>query len=137
MPGNAFDVRGNHQTQRLQVVRRLRKCLHFYFYFLDPESGFMHVRLQSWLPFTIQIYVNGHEWLCRQLDRRAIGYQRYDNALLSIDDPATATRLCCRFVRPRWPPTLDRFAHRVNPCFEAAPHCKSSSPTWSSTRCCR
>ena len=60
-PCNAFDVRGNHQTHRLQVVRRLRKCLHFYFYFLDPELGFMHVRVQSWLPFTIQIYVNGHD----------------------------------------------------------------------------
>jgi hypothetical protein len=84
----------------------LRKCLHFYFYFLDPEFGFMHVRVQSWLPFTIQIYVNGHEWLCRQLDRRGIGYQRYDNALLSIDDPATAAHLCRRFARLRWPPTL-------------------------------
>jgi hypothetical protein len=69
-PCNAFDVRGDHKTRRLQIVRRLRKCLHFYFYFLDPEFGFIHVRLQSWLPFTIQIYVNGHEWLCRQLDRR-------------------------------------------------------------------
>jgi hypothetical protein len=44
----AFDVRGDHKTRRLQIVRRLRKCLHFYFYFLDPEFGFMRVRLQSW-----------------------------------------------------------------------------------------
>lgn len=114
-PCNAFDVRGNHKTQRLEIVHRLRKCLHFYFYFLDPEFGFMHVRLQSWLPFTIQIYVNGREWLCRQLDRRGIGYRRYDNALLAIDDLATAHRLCSRFMRVRWPTTLDRFAHRVNP----------------------
>ncbi len=39
--------------------KRLRKCLHFYFYFLDPEFGFLHVRAQSWLPFTIQIYIYG------------------------------------------------------------------------------
>jgi hypothetical protein len=65
-----------HKTHRLEIVHRLRKCLHFYFYFLDPEFGFMHVRLQSWLPFTIQIYIKGHEWLCRQLDRRGIGYRR-------------------------------------------------------------
>src|SRR3989442_11075565 len=118
-PCNAFDVRGNHKTHRLEIVRRLRKCLHFYFYFLDPELGFMHVRLQSWLPFTIQIYVNGHEWLCRQLDQRGIGYQRYDNALLSIDDLSTAERLCRRFMRLRWPPILDRFAQRVNAVLEA------------------
>jgi hypothetical protein len=118
-PCNAFDVRGNHKTHRLEIVRRLRKCLHFYFYFLDPEFGFMHVRLQSWLPFTIQIYINGREWLCRQLDRRGIGYQRYDNALLSIDDPATAERLCRRFVRLRWPPIFDRFANRFNSALQA------------------
>jgi hypothetical protein len=35
------------------------KCLHFYFYFVDPEFGLMHVRLQSWLPYEIQVYVNG------------------------------------------------------------------------------
>jgi hypothetical protein len=46
-------VRGNHTTHRLEIVRRWRQCLHFYF--LDPELGFMHVRLQSWLPFTVQI----------------------------------------------------------------------------------
>jgi hypothetical protein len=121
-PCNAFDVRGNHKTHRLQIVRRLRKCPHFYFYFLDPDYGFMHVRVQSWLPFTIQIYVNGREWLCRQLDRRGIGYRRYDNALLAIDDLATVARLCRRFVRLRWPPTLDRFGDRVNPLLESMLH---------------
>lgn len=54
-PCSTFTVRGNHQTQRLEVVRENRKCLHFYFYSLDREFGFMHVRLQSWFPFTLQI----------------------------------------------------------------------------------
>jgi len=118
-PCNAFDVRGNHKTHRLEIVRRLRQCLHFYFYFLDPELGFMHVRLQSWLPFTIQIYVNGREWLCRQLDQRGLGYQRYDNALVAIADLGAAQRLARHFLRRRWPATLDRCAHRVNPLLAA------------------
>jgi len=28
-----------------RIVPRLRKCLHFYFYLIDHELGFMHVRL--------------------------------------------------------------------------------------------
>mgnify|MGYP001592979218 CR=1 FL=1 len=28
----AFDVRGNYQTHKKEVVRRQRKCLHYYFY---------------------------------------------------------------------------------------------------------
>lgn len=39
---------------------RLRKCLHLYFYVIDRELGFMHLRLQTWFPFQIQIYLNGH-----------------------------------------------------------------------------
>jgi len=112
---SAFDVRGNRETKKLDVVRRTRKCLHFYFYYPHPEFGFMHVRLQSWFPFTIQVYVNGREWLCRQLDKRGIGYERYDNALLRIDDLAVARSLCRKFFRRRWPSVLDGFARTVNP----------------------
>jgi hypothetical protein len=114
-PCGSFDVRGNRETHRLQVVHRVRKCLHFYFYFIDPDFGFMHVRLQSWLPLRLQIYVNGREWLCRQLDRRGIGYERYDNALVQIDDLDAAQKLGRSFMRRRWPAALDRFARLVNP----------------------
>src|SRR4051794_12899819 len=37
----------NRQTRRLEVVRRRRKCLHYYLYRIDPEFGWMHVRLQT------------------------------------------------------------------------------------------
>jgi hypothetical protein len=111
----SFDVRSNHETHRREVVHRTRKCLHFYFYFIDPEFGFMHVRLQSWLPLRIQIYINGREWLCQQLDRKGIGYERYDNALVQIDDIATAQRLGRSFTRRRWHTVLNRFARLVNP----------------------
>jgi hypothetical protein len=28
-------------------------------YLIDPEFGFMHVRIQGWLPYEVQIYING------------------------------------------------------------------------------
>ena len=72
-PCSSFDLRRNHATHQLEVVPRQRKCIHHYFYFLDPEFGFIHLRLQTWLPFQIQIYVNGREWLARQLDAARVG----------------------------------------------------------------
>ncbi|MGE3809284.1 MAG: hypothetical protein AB7K24_31860 [Gemmataceae bacterium] len=42
---------------RLVFARRPQRVL--YFYFLDPQFGLVHVRLQTWFPFTIQVYVNG------------------------------------------------------------------------------
>jgi hypothetical protein len=114
-PCTSFGVRGNRASHRLEVVRQRRKCLHFYFYFLDPEFGFMHVRLQSWFPFEVQVYVNGREWLGRQLDRRGVPYVRHANAFLRIDDMRLTQRLCEDFARRRWPRVLNAFAARVNP----------------------
>lgn len=110
-----FSVRGNHQTHKLEVAREKRKCLHFYFYYFDTEFGFMHVRLQSWFPFTIQVYINGREWLGRQLQQRGIRAERYDNCFLAIDDLPTAQRLCQGFAHRQWHRVLDAFARRVNP----------------------
>jgi hypothetical protein len=76
---------------RGEIVRQRRKCLHFYLYLIDPEMGFMHVRIQSWFPFLIQIYVNGREWLSRQLDKRNVRYLRYEQTFLRIDACEVAT----------------------------------------------
>jgi len=92
-----------------------RKCLFLYFYFVDPEFGFLHVRLQTWFPFTIQVYVNGHEWLARQMDKRNLGYHRLENAFLTLADPGRAQRLADRFATLAWPTMLERLARRVNP----------------------
>jgi hypothetical protein len=113
-PCTSFTVQGQ-AGGRLDVVRRARKCLHFYFYLIDPEFGFMHIRLQSWLPYEIQIYVNGREWLARQLDVSGVSYLRHDNALLRIDDLETASQLCERFAHRAWPRVLNAFARWVNP----------------------
>lgn len=117
-PCSTFTVRGDRETQRLKVVRRQSKCLHFYFYVLDAEFGLMHVRLQSWFPFEIQVWVNGREWLARQLDRESIGYVRYGNTFLEIEDLARAQELCKRFARRKWPRVLNGLARWVNPMLE-------------------
>ena len=68
-PCQSFDLRKDRATKHLKLVAKERKCQHLYFYYLDREFGLMHVRLQSWLPFSIQICVNGREWLARQMDQ--------------------------------------------------------------------
>ena len=88
----SFQVRRRHETGKLELFRRERKCLHHYLYLIDPEFGFMHVRLQGWIPYECQIYVNGREWLARQLDKAGIGYVRWENSLLAVDDLDAAGR---------------------------------------------
>jgi hypothetical protein len=114
-PCRAFGVRPNRASHKLEVVREYRKCLHYYLYYQDPEFGLMHIRVQSWFPFEMQIYVNGREWLARQLDQRGIAYQRYDNKLTAIADLTAAQALCEKFAHRKWPRLLEAWAKRVNP----------------------
>lgn len=100
---------------RPRLVSSRRKCLAFYFYYLDREMGLMHVRIQSWFPLSIQICVNGHELLARKLDRYGIAYRKEDNAFTWIDDVPRAQRFADRLVRIPWHRRLKRFALRVNP----------------------
>jgi len=39
----------------------------------------MHVKLQTWFPLQIQVYVNGHEWLARKLQQHQIRYTKREN----------------------------------------------------------
>jgi hypothetical protein len=103
---------------RPRVVPARRKCLAIYFYFLDRELGLLHVRLQTWFPFTIQICLNGHDWLARKLDRHDLAYRKLDNAFLWIEDPSRAQRFADRFVARNWPRILSALARRVNPLMQ-------------------
>jgi hypothetical protein len=112
-PCQSFILR--YGEKRPHLVSAQRKCLCFYFYFIDRQMGLMHVRIQSWFPMTIQIYINGHEWLARKLDKHGIKYERVDNAFLWIEDTKRAQRFADNFTRKRLPNFLSAFARRVNP----------------------
>jgi hypothetical protein len=129
-PCMSFQVRGNRETQKLEVVRAQRKCLHFYFYLIDREFGFMHVRLQSWFPFQIQLYINGREWLARQMDCKGIGYRRYENSFLRIDELSWAQSICQKLVSRKWVRVLDAFARWVNPLLPLIRQVRFGSYWW-------
>jgi hypothetical protein len=112
-PCRTFSLRWREGAAFIQSARR--KCLSLYYYFMDRDLGLIHVRLQTWFPMQMQVYVNGHEWLARKLTRHGIRYTKQDNAFLWIEDFARAQRLADRFVSLPWVALLDRYARRVNP----------------------
>src|SRR5262245_10313697 len=86
-----------------------------YFYFLDRDLGLLHVRLQTWVPFTCQVYVNGHDYVAQQLARQRLGFVQRDNAFVQLDEPTKAQQYADRFARLKWPALLERYARLVNP----------------------
>src|SRR5262249_6981895 len=64
---------------------------------------------------TVQVYVNGHEWLAQQMVQKHLGFVQQHNAFTQLDDPAQAQRLADRFAKLDWSKILDRWAQQVNP----------------------
>jgi len=114
-PCRAVTVRGDRITRRLRAVVETRKCLHFYFYFADRDFGVLHVRLQTWLPFNMQVCLNGRDWLCQQLTQRGIAHDRVDNCVTRVADLPLAQALLDQLATRCWAPTLRALAERVNP----------------------
>jgi hypothetical protein len=92
-PCRSYHIHKNRETKHIDLAQSFRKCLHWYFYYLDKQLGLCHVRIQSWLPFTVHVCVNGREWLCRQLQEAGIGFQRSDNCLRDVADVEAAQAL--------------------------------------------
>jgi DNA-binding HxlR family transcriptional regulator len=117
-PCQSFVVYRNRSEKLIELRSTVRKCLHFYRYFIDPEVGFGHARIQSWFPFRVQICLNGREWLARQMDRAGIGYERRDNCFTHLDDASRAQKLMDAQLRTDWPRLLDRLFRELNPAHD-------------------
>lgn len=111
----SFEIHRNRSSKRLELRSQNRRCLHVYHYMIHPQLGFLHARLQTWLPFTLGICINGREWLSRQMDREGLGYVRRDNCFVDLADADRAQALMDRQLRTDWKTTLDGIAALVHP----------------------
>ncbi len=117
-PCQSFEIYRNRETKMLDLVSRHRKCLHYYHYWMDPKIGFMNARIQTWFPFTIQVCLNGREWLARSMDREGIAYCQKENCFVWIEDMDRAQALMDEQLKTDWPQMLDGIAHVLNPVHE-------------------
>ncbi len=111
----SFKVSPDRESKQLKLRAADRPCLHVYFYWIDRDFGLMHVRLQTWLPFTIQVCLNGWEWLAHQLDKAGIKYEKRDNCFAHIEDLPKAQAMMDRLITRKWVPWLNHLAQQVNP----------------------
>jgi len=105
-PCTTFHLRRNRETKKIALERHAGKCLHLYHYYDHPRFGLMHVRLQTWFPFTIQICLNGREWLVKELQKAGIGYHRHDHYVHEVDDLVAAQRMLDEQLKVSWTTVL-------------------------------
>jgi hypothetical protein len=76
--------------------RQMAFINHFYFYLWDPEWGPAFWKTNSYAPFPIWLWLNGHEWAKRQCAKGGIAYTALDNGFRSCEEPVVLQRVCDR-----------------------------------------
>lgn len=94
------------------------KCLHYYFYFIDEYAGLCYVRVPTWCPFRLQIYVNGHNLLASELKRANISFTMIDHAFDSLGDAQKAQELSDTLSIEKLHRRLEEFAGRFCPVYK-------------------
>jgi len=111
----SYEIHRSRESRKLELRRKWRKCLHYYHYIIDPKLGFMHVRLQTWFPFSVHVCLNGREWLARQMDTAGLGYVRRDNCFVHLEDVERTQKLMDRQLVADWRKLLNPLVARINP----------------------
>jgi hypothetical protein len=114
-PCSTYKPWHNKQTGKTYLLPDDGKCLHYYFYFIDAELGLGYVRVPTWLPCRLQVYLNGHSWLASLLRQRKIDFRLIDNAFVEIADWQRAQHIANELEIKRLHRQLDAMAHRFCP----------------------
>ncbi len=114
-PCSSWRVAGDRQSRKLLLVRSRRQCLFVYHYWIDAVFGFMSARLQTWFPFALYVYMNGREWLARQMDQASMQYRRHDNCFSWIEDFPRAQALMDSQLKTDWSQALEACRMRAHP----------------------
>src|SRR3989454_7209424 len=106
------------------IIRWPAMVIHYYVSLVDRDFGPLFLKFCSYFPYAAKLCLNGHEWLKRQLTRRAIAFEPLDNGIRSSDAPARVQRIADSLdatkidaVFRKW---LRRLPHPFAPAHRAA-----------------
>ena len=114
-PCLSYSLRGDQEAKQIKLVLETRKCTHFYHYYMHEQFGMLHVRVQSWLPFNVDVCLNGRAWLARQMDSVGIDYDQRDNCSIWVSDPVGAQELLDQQLQTDWSSRLDELLSQAHP----------------------
>src|SRR6266487_6368109 len=71
-----------------------RRVSCYYFYVWDAEFGPGFIKLCSYFPYPIKVWVNGHEWAKRQAAKQGVGFTELANGFATTDNPERLQATC-------------------------------------------
>ena len=71
-----------------------RRVTVYYFYLWDAGFGPAFIKVCTYCPWPLKIWVNGHERAKQQCRKAGLGFTELSNGFASCDDPALLQRIC-------------------------------------------
>ena len=104
--------------RKAYLVAKDKKCLHYYFYFIDEKFGLCYLRVPTWAPFRLQYYCNLHNWLSRQLTQAGLEHQLLDNAFVQMGDWEKAQQIADGFEVAKLHAKLEEWVKQFCPVLQ-------------------
>jgi hypothetical protein len=82
---------------QFSFTKEQRRVSVFYVYIFDEQMGPGFIKICSYFPYPVKVWVNGHEWAKRQAAVAGIGFTALSNGFASCEDPAGLQDICDRF----------------------------------------
>ena len=73
-----------------------RRVTVYYFYLFDADFGPAFIKVCTYCPWPIKVWLNGHEWAKRQATQAGIGFTALSNGFAATEDPAALQAICDR-----------------------------------------
>ena len=71
-----------------------RRVTVYYFYLWDASFGPAFIKVCTYCPWPMKIWVNGHEWAKQQARKIGFAFTELSNGFASAQDPAVLQRIC-------------------------------------------
>jgi hypothetical protein len=82
---------------QFSFTKEQRRVSVFYVYIFDEQMGPGFIKICTYFPYPVKVWLNGHEWAKRQALAAGIGFTALSNGFASCDDPDALQRICDRF----------------------------------------
>jgi hypothetical protein len=82
---------------QFSFTKEQRRVSVFYIYIFDEQMGPGFIKICTYFPYPVKVWLNGHEWAKRQALAAGIGFTALSSGFASCDDPQALQQICDRF----------------------------------------
>jgi hypothetical protein len=90
-----------------------RRVTVYYFYVWDAGFGPAFIKVCTYCPWPVKVWVNGHEWAKQQARKLGPGFTELSNGFAACDDPGLLQRICDSLQPGTIEVFFQRWLHRL------------------------